>query len=283
MNRSVLILGGTGFLGQKIARRFVGKKEFSIVCAGSNKTKIKGIKTIKVDILNKEILKKAIKDYDIIINCTGQITEPIDKCLKLNTEGIENIVQCIKNTNKVLFHISTVVVYGSSKRVDENSALNPDTPYGISKLFSEYLIISSLKLQQYEILRLSNLYGSINQKSGIFAYLYKSFKTNKKLVFENDWKLSRYYLNVNDCAAIIFELVLKPPYGGVYNIIGGKQYSIKELISLLENSIKMSFKVKYVNYKPISNIGYISDKKLSDKIKFRYKHSVENYFKEYFR
>jgi len=283
MNRSILILGGTGFLGQKIARELKVYKQFDVTCAGKNNKRIEGLKTIKIDVLVKEKLKKILKNYDLIINCTGQITEPIYKCIRLNTEGVENIIDCIKDNNQILFHISTVSVYGESKKVNENSPLLPRTNYSISKLFSEYLIKKTLKKGQYVILRLSNLYGDINQKNGIFSYLYQSYKTDRKLIFDNNGDLSRYYLHVEDCAKIIYKLIQNPPYSGIYNIIGPEQYSIKDLVNFLKNSVKLTFKVKYLNRRPVGNIDYIFDSKIMKKINYKYEHNVEQYFKEAFK
>lgn len=276
MNK-VLIIGGNGLLGSTLVSCFL-KKELKVgILSRSVNSEFKN----KVSIHQKDILEyKGLEDifskYDIIINCIGQITNPTGLCLKLNTIGIDNIINAIKATGKRLIHISTVSVYGTANEVDESSNLNPETAYGAMKCFSEYQIKS--KLNNYAILRVSNLFGN-NQNKGILAYILKVFLAKeKKLYFNNNGKLKRYYLNVDDLSEIIY-IIIEKNLTETYNIIGNDFLDIKELICVVEETLNYSFEVIYENKEPNENIQLIKCEKIKNKINnFNYK-SIVDYLK----
>lgn len=278
MNKSILILGGSGFLGSEIAK-YLSKSNFYTVCGSVNKGEVNGVKSIYVDVLNKRILKNKCAPFDIVINCTGQITSPIRMCGELNTEGIMNIINACKNTNKKLIQISTTAIYGTTKYADENSPSNPETPYAAYKYFAEYLLQKNLPPRQFTIVRISNLYGP-NQRQGIFKYLLDSYFKKAELFFNNDGSLSRFYMHVEDCAENITRLIQTKKYSGVYNLAPHKQYNIMETIALLERKTGFKFKTKYSEGTAVENIGHLSTEKIKKKIELFFKFSLEKYLTE---
>ena len=193
---NVLVIGGSGFLGNTLIDSFnnLSNIKTGALSRGSIHFYSSSVQELCVDILDYDALDLAIQKYDVIINCSGQISTPISKCFTLNTKGIRNIVNAVKKYNKKLIHISTVSVYGSALLVNEESEVNPETVYGSIKCFAEHLIVSNL--DDYVILRVSNLFGRL-QKRGIINYLENSYIANEnKIFFNNDGSMKRYYLNV---------------------------------------------------------------------------------------
>lgn len=274
MNK-ILILGASGLLGTALVNFFVEK---NYMTGALSRSKImnnrQNLDTYTVDVLNYDLLDAVISKYDVIINCIGQITNPICNCMTLNTVGMNNIVKSVKKHNKYLVHISTVAVYGSSKYVNEESDVNPETPYGTIKYFAEYIIKSTL--EKYTILRVTNLYGR-NQNKGVIAYLLRSFYAQEKqLYFDNNGDLKRYYLQIDDLSNILNAIILKQAYG-IYNIRGNQFITIKELVSLFSKLMNYDFNVEYTNGLPIENIEEIDIKKLEKNIEFNYKHTLQSY------
>ena len=98
MNK-VLVIGASGFLGQAIVKKF--QKEGISVGALSRSPIFfdnKLVTQYAADILDSEEIESIISKHDIIINCTGQISNPIHQCLIQNTDGIQNIV-CLLYTS----------------------------------------------------------------------------------------------------------------------------------------------------------------------------------------
>ena len=279
MNKSVLIIGGAGFFGQSLFEVFQKSGAFNLlVCGDIVNPSYEGIVYENLDLLNADNVYETIAKYDIIVNCAGQITNPINSCLRLNTEGVQNIVNAIKGTKKKLIQISTVVVYGSAEYADEDSILNPETPYSAAKAFAEFLIQTNLSTQNYCIVRISNLYGN-RQTKGIFNYLFKSFESDKKLEFNNNGELVRYYLHVKDAASIIFEITFKN-ISGRFNLLGKDQFTVKKLVELFEEVKACKFLTSYENSSPYDNCKTISELKIEKVIPHQYIFNVRNYIRE---
>ncbi len=227
-----------------------------------------------IDLLKPISLEATIKEYDVVINCVGQISTPISQCLSLNTDGITKIINSVKKYNKRLIHISTVSVYGSANYVDEDSDLNPETPYGSMKCFAEYLIKSNL--DNYTILRVSNLYGN-GQKKGIINYLVDSYLANRnEIYFNNDGSMKRYYLHIDELVYMINEVCMEH-ITGIYNITGKDQLTIKELVTMFESILCYKFDTTYTNHAPIENLEEINCDKVKEIINFSGNDDLKSY------
>ncbi|EDZ63220.1 NAD-dependent epimerase/dehydratase [Sulfurimonas gotlandica GD1] len=257
---SILILGASGLLGRTLVDFFKDKNHtIGVLSRNPIHYTEPNIEVHSVDILEYNSLDSVIQKYKTIINCTGQITNPINLSLLLNTDGISNIVKAVKKHDKRLIHISSVAVYGEAEYVNEESHINPQTPYGSFKYFSEYIVKSNLK--NYSILRVSNLFGK-HQEKGIINYLTKSYLNNTPNVhFNNDGSLKRYYLHIKDLSSIINE-IMKINLSGTYNIIGSECLNIKELVKRFEDILNYKYFVNYSEDLAIENIDKIDDSKI---------------------
>ncbi len=278
MSNSIIIIGGTGFLGSRLANFFMNVGVHNITVTGLKRPNyLKKNNVIKLDILNLKELENICKNYDLIINCTGQITDPIYQCYQLNSQGIFNIAGVAKRYQIKVVQISTVAVYGSRKFVDENSFLNPESPYAVCKAYAEFILEKSLPKDKLCILRISNLYGKGSK--GLISYLAESYINRKQIFIDNNGNLKRNYIHVNDCAENIVKLLKKRNIYGIYNLIGKETYSVKQLITLFENVTKLKIKIKYLKMEPKGNIDIISDNKIKEQIKLTYKYRIKDYLK----
>lgn len=276
MNR-ILIIGGGGYLGTELAKE-LSNESYIISIADIKRPGSSKCDFIKTNLLNKKSLEGINQRYDILINLTGQVSNPMEKCFKLNTTGIENIINYARKSYIHIIQISTVAVYGSVSTADEGNMINPETPYATCKAFAEYMIQKNYDAKKYTVLRISNLYGG-KQTKGIFAYLKKSTSSKSELYFNNDGSLARYYLNVTDCIQAIKQAI-KKQLTGIYNIGGDKKYSIKELISIIENTTSEKLIVHYENNKPTENIGKLKCEKFKTRAEFKPIKSVEEYIND---
>ena len=278
MSSKILVLGGAGFLGRSIIKALLDSRFFEVACADLTPINLGNVSSYKIDILNSKLVEEIIKGHDVVINCTGQLTSPINKSLALNTVGIKNITESILKYERKIIHISSVSVYGTRKYADETTLMNPETPYAVLKSFSEFIIESILPKEQFLILRLSNLFGN-KQKKGIVAYLIRSFHGDRKLHFNNNGSLMRYYLHVDDCSRIVARFIQHKNLFGIYNIVGRYSYTIKDLVRLVEASFNIKFDTVYDLNLPLENITKISDDKLNTRFEPQYLCTIESFFK----
>jgi len=276
MNK-VLVIGASGLLGRSLVEYFVSNNfqvgALSRNCDNQNDK----FNNYYVDVLDYERLEFVVAQYDIVVNCIGQITNPIHKCVSLNTKGVKNIIDAVKKNGNYLIHLSTVSVYGSSSAVTEGSPVNPESVYGSLKYFAEYQI--SQNLTNYAVLRISNLYGK-GQVKGILGYILRSFRNNEKaLFFNNDGSLKRYYLHIDDLSSIV-KLIIDKRVKGVYNVIGSDLLTIKQLVALCEKALDYCFDVQYEIKRPIENIDKVDNSKLKKQVDCFLQHNIEEYLQE---
>ena len=277
MNKTILVLGGGGFLGTALCKRLIEEGKFIIYSADLTESNHAGVKNLQVDILNYDSLSSALQGKDVIINCTGQITNPIDACLELNSAGIINICRVLEGTDKFLIHISTTSVYGTKKGMtSESDSLNPETPYSTCKSISEIILRERMDEDHLSIIRLTNLYGELQTK-GIIRYLISSYKANKGLKFNNNGNLNRYYLHDQDAAYIISRFIEDGPFQGIFNIKGPDKISIRELISLISEISGKDISVHFESSDPWENVSEIDDRVIRHKITFDYRFNIRSY------
>lgn len=274
-DKKILIIGGSGFLGQTIMKPLL-KKEVHFFYADLKPISGMKVNFIPLNVLETNDFKNLDKNYTTVINLTGQVTNPSNLCFILNTKGIHNIIDFVKENKINLIQISTLSVYGSSNdEINEKNKLNPETTYGSCKATAEYLIQNELPENQYAIIRLSNLYGD-KQPKGILAYLLRSLKENDDVFFNNDGSLKRHFLNVEDAANMIAQISSNFK-SGIYNYPGNDVYDIKELISLLEQIGNTSLNVSYENKKPWENIPKIDSTKIDTTFDYTSQHTLKDW------
>lgn len=165
--KTVFITGANGLLGQAIISLFTRETDYELITSSvEDKPFLEyGHKYEKLDITNKEEVKKLIGYYEpnVIINCAA-FTE-VDKCeterelcWRLNVDGVKNIIIASKKCDAKIIHFSTDYIFdGKNGPYTEDATPNPLSFYGRSKLASENALISSGI--EHVIIRTMVLYG----------------------------------------------------------------------------------------------------------------------------
>lgn len=267
LTEKILVIGGSGFLGFHIIQALDKANIGRIYCGDLKKNFELSCNFLKINILDPIDTKKKLQDYEIIINCIGQITKPFNRCYELNSTGINNIAKALLNTNKRLIHISSVAVYGSANKCNEKSPLNPETNYATAKAFAEKTLLEN-SIENLIVLRLSNLYGS-HQLQGVLSYLLKSYFSDRILKFNNDGSLTRSFMHVEDCANLIVEIVKHRNLKGIFNVKGDETFSLKDLIDEFERKYKLVFQKHFEQVSPLENIKNLDDSSFKSMINYK--------------
>lgn len=277
----VLILGGTGFFG-KALRQSLLQSGCRVGATYLNQPPIPDDQIsafTRLDILDAEAVHATLFDWDIVVNCTGQVTRPILPCLETNSLGIVNIATAVRASGARLVHVSSMAVYGTAAHVDESTPPSPETPYATAKVTAEILLRNALPTERLTICRLSNLYGP-GQKVGVIAYLQRSLRSDRRLSFNNDGTLRRFYVHVTDAAAMVARLALDNRASGIFNVRGPESYSIVDLIRHVETQSGARFDSRFEPVPPPENIEHIDDKRLRDLFDPTYDYSVREFLRE---
>ena len=174
----IIITGGLGYIGTELCKIYSGESRFKNITVIDSRfvsERVKqlrdwGINFIQSSILNEDILKKHLKDADVVIHLAGitdvayvksESSEAEDERIReVGVTGTRNIIKYTGDQCKILFPSTHVVFEGleeTKTNIVESEEPLPVLPYSRGKIQSEDDLKKSGK--NYIILRLASVYG----------------------------------------------------------------------------------------------------------------------------
>lgn len=140
MEKSDLITGATGFIGQHLARRLIREgRNVKLLCRKDSEKKLPKELTSKAtvcfgDLQERDSLLNATQDVDRVFHCAGQVSDwgsPKD-FFSMNVQGTSWLLEGSLNAGVRRFvHLSSIAAFGTPAP----SYFDDESPYGSSKDF----------------------------------------------------------------------------------------------------------------------------------------------------
>lgn len=273
----VIITGVAGFIGSRVARKFIeeGHKVIGIDnLSGGNFNNIpKEVDFHNIDLVDASEFSKLPQDAQIILHLAGQSSGEISfhfpqEDLRKNTVSTLNLIKFgIKNKVKKLIYASSMSVYGdfdcNKHGVKEECILEPKSCYGIGKLSSEqYLNVFKDKLP-FVSLRMFNVYGPgqdmNNMSQGMVSiYLSQALKY-RKIIVKGSLLRFRDFIFIDDVVESWFRASFcEEALNQAINIGTGKKTTVKEILEVIKSITEVE-DVKIENGTPCDQLGIYSD------------------------
>ena len=246
MNKKILVIGGTGFIGFNLLKKLNSLKyDLSSISTKLplKEKKIKGVNYIYLDIgERKDFIKLNKFKFDIVINLGGYIDHSkVKKTFKSHFEGTKNLVDYFNGKDLELFiQIGSSLEYGDiTSPQKEYSKCKPKGNYGLAKYkASKYLITSKDLKFCFLILRLYQIYGPYQDTSRLIPHAITSC-INKKNFNCTNGKQLRDFLFVDDIVSLFIKILKsKKLISDMYNVGSGKPVSVKYIIKKIQRKIK---------------------------------------------
>lgn len=227
MNKSVIITGGTGFIGSNIIKNL--SNDYNFVNIGRNKSNL--CEDVYWDFKSR-LNYKCRNEIHSIIHCaaiTGNKHPLKSDYIDVNLKSTLYLLDyCVDNRISKFIYISTGGVYGySDEKLNESGLCNPIDIYSMSKYFSEKLCDLYRDKISIIIVRLFFPYGN-GQQDRLFSNLVNSITDGKEITLNKNGQPIINPIHINDVVSIIRELV-KINCEGIYNLCGDECISIEEL------------------------------------------------------
>ena len=258
----ILVTGGAGFAGSNFIRLILKKyPNYQVVnldklTYAGNLENLKDIEGnsnyqfVKGDIADQRTVFKICRNgrIDAIVNYAAEthvdrsILDP-DAFVKTDVIGTYNLLEAVKQfAIGKMVQISTDEVFGSIEKgkFNENSPLEPNSPYSASKACAELLVRAYIRTFGMDavITRCSNNYGPNQDVSKLIPKAIVNILTGKKVPIYGNGQHVRDWIYVEDHVDAIDIVFHRGRGGGIYNIGGGAEHKnidiIKKIASIAE-------------------------------------------------
>ncbi len=239
--KRVIITGCTGFIG----RSLINELE-------SEKLTIIGYSSKDGNITEKNTwLKMPKANYLIHLAAMTFIPKSWDdpkKFIDTNTIALLNAIEYCKKYKSKLIYLSTFVYGSKNIPIDENSELNPQNPYALSKLLGENICSFYKKVDNLDviILRPFNIFGNGQNNLFLIPSLISQIKNEEKITVM-DINPKRDYLYIKDLVDAIKKSLFYKGNSYIFNIGSGLSYSVIEVIEIIQKICETNLDIECTN------------------------------------
>ena len=269
----IFVTGGAGFIGSNFITHVLGLSEgYSVVnydklTYAGNLANLASVSDnprytfIKGDICDPPSVEASMAGCQTVVHFAAEshvdrsIYEPAP-AIQTNVTGTFVLLQIARKLNIEKFvHVSTDEVYGDlapGTFADENSPLQPSSPYSASKASSDLIVRSYVRTFSFPavITRASNNYGPFQFPEKFLPLMITNALDGKPLPIYGDGKQERDWLHVTDHCRGILAVLERGRIGEVYNIGG---------LDVVEN-LTMARRLLQATGKTESLLSYVKDR-----------------------
>jgi len=301
--KRVLVTGGAGFIGSNLVKGLVkaGKSVTVLDNFSSgfrkNLDNILSVKVIEGDIRNQKDVENAMRGSEVIFHLAASvgnkrsIDNPISDA-ETNVIGTLQVLETARNQGiRKIITSSSAGIFGELKSIPikEDHPIEPDSPYGCTKLCEEKLCLAYAKLYDIEAicLRYFNVYGP-NQRYDLYGNVIPIFVfrmlQNKSLHIFGDGEQTRDFVHVNDVVQANLKAADSIGVSGAFNIASGNSVTINKLVEIILRNSGSNSRVEHLNERPGDVKHSLADISLaSEKLHYNPVESLDKGIEDYIK
>lgn len=252
----VLVTGAAGFVGSVLCERLLAEGHEVVGVDAFIPYYPRSLKELNlVNLMNEpsfvfheldlrtDPLKDLVAGVDAVYNLAamaGLVRSWKDLGLytSCNILAVQRLLEaCLHGDVKKFIHISTSSVYGSEAVGDENLPTKPVSPYGITKLAADHLVLAYHERYGFpaSILRYFSVYGPRQRPDMAYRIFIDAMLEGQPITIFGDGRQSRSITFVTDCVEGTIQAFEGAVVGEIYNIGGGDAITLIESVKILRD------------------------------------------------
>ena len=259
MLSKVLVTGAAGFIGSAVVRALNAQGTPVValdalldglypakekIARFDFLTTLDGVDTFQLD-LRSDDLSVLPRDIEYVINEAampglGLSWTAFDLYSSCNLSALSRLIEASSAWDLTKFiQISTSSVYGKSAVGDENQEIRPVSPYGVTKLAAEQLVLAHLRDSGFPgmILRYFSVYGPGQRPDMAYRKFIAKALAGEEITLFGSGEQSRSNTYIDDCVAGTIQALSAGDPGEVFNIAGGEERTINEALAIIEAEV----------------------------------------------
>jgi UDP-glucose 4-epimerase len=273
-----LVTGGAGFIGSNLVKQLLVDGHSVTVLDNlstgylSNLDSLSDVKIIEGDIRNESAVSKAVKGAEVVFHLAASVgnKRSIDYPLldaDINVMGSLKVLEAsLKAGVRKIVASSSAGIFGELKTlpIKEDHPVEPDTPYGSSKLCMEKECLAYSKLYDIEAvcLRYFNVYGP-NQRFDAYGnvipiFAFKMLRGERLTIF-GDGEQTRDFINVSDVVQANIKAAMTGGVSGAFNTGSGARIAINGLVKLMQENSNITPRIEYSAPRPGDVLHSLAD------------------------
>jgi len=243
-----LVTGGAGFIGSNIcaalSRQGAAVTVLDDLSSGhaSNLDGLDGVTLIEGDIRDAETVGRAVPGCDTVFHLAASVgnkrsIDHPDEDTDINVKGTLNVLEAARDARvRKVVVASSAGIYGELRTIPitEDHPLEPLTPYGVSKLYTEKMALAFAHVYGLEAicLRYFNVYGP-NQRFDAYGNVIPIFAfralAGEPIVVFGDGQQTRDFVHVDDVVQANLNAARNRGVSGAFNVASATQVRILDL------------------------------------------------------
>lgn len=243
-----LVTGGAGFIGSNICKALARDGDEVVVLddlSSGYAANLDGLDNVSLrrgDIRDRDAVKTAIRDCEVVFHLAASVgnkrsIDHPDIDSDINANGTLRVLEAARaaGVRKVVVS-SSAGIYGELKHlpIAEDHPLDPLTPYGVSKLYTEKMALAFAHVYEIEAiaLRYFNVYGP-NQRFDAYGNVIPIFAfrglAGQPIHIFGDGLQTRDFVHVDDVVQANLAAARNRGVSGAFNVASATQVRILDL------------------------------------------------------
>ncbi len=249
-----LVTGGAGFIGSHIVDALVDRGDevrvLDNLSTGYEANVNPKAKLIRGDVADQAAVAEAVDGCELVFHeaASRAVLRSVERPLETDTANTHGTLTVLKEAQEAgvrrVVYASSSSVYGGAELLPtpETAPAYPRSPYAVSKLAAEHYcrVFAELYGLETVALRYFNVYGPRQRPDSAYAAVIPLFidalSKGIRPIVHGDGLQSRDFGYIADVTAANLAAAFAPATacsGNAYNIAGGREYSLLDLLNLL--------------------------------------------------